>query len=295
MDLKFDISHGILVVLYFGLFIFSLIKLLIQKKSVIRVLFHFFLLLGCAFRVTSFTLFILLNEDVISVDGSFLYLTASLPSFFFLTFYSAALVLSVDLFQISTKIKPVNIKTLSLIVLLANICLYVMVIILFVLDFEVFPDEVASLNAPTSVFQKTIQFIIVGIYLIASVSFFLFLYIVYYKNYETYFRDANVNVEYNQLKQKSNGVIFFSFVCFFLRSFFTCLTIFYPGASLWWKDLAYYMGLEFLPLFLLLFIYLKVAVTTPGLHTFHPYSQLHDENSKLTANSGYIARVYGGV
>jgi len=250
--------------------------------------------LGCAFRITSFILFILIQENLITVNGSFLYLTSSLPSFLFLTFYSAALVISVGLFQISTTTKPANMKKLSLIVKLANAFLYLILAVLFALDFSVFPDEVISVNAPTSVFQKTIQFIIVGMYLLASVLFFIYVSRLYMNHYHTNFKDANINEDQIQLKKKSSILVFVSCVCFLIRSVLTCLTIFYPGAQLWWKDLAYYLLLEIIPLSLLLYIYNIIANSTPGLgiDTFHPYSQI-DEHSRLTANSGYIATRYG--
>ncbi|EAL63821.1 hypothetical protein DDB_G0287239 [Dictyostelium discoideum AX4] len=277
----YDYSHIALISLYTILAILSIISFI---RSTI-------LLIASLLRAVSFSLFIINEEKVKEIDGNLLFLTNELPSFFYLTFFSMALLLSIQIFQGTLVVKAVDMQKLKTVVIIANVVIYLILAILFILDFVLFPYETASVDQPTSVFQMIIQFIAAFIYFITAVTFFVFLFKTYYEHYDDKFADAVKTQESVQLKKRSNGIIFFSFLCFLIRAIMTCLTIFLK-LGFWYKDLVYYLFFEIIPISLLLFIINEMTYKAGNIvFGGHQYSEV-TENSRLTETSNYLIAKY---
>ncbi|KAN0030030.1 hypothetical protein ACTA71_008174 [Dictyostelium dimigraforme] len=289
----YDYSHIALISIYIILAILSVISFMrsTSKKNVFIISFLIILLVSSSLRAVSFSLYIVVYEKVRSINGNLLFLLTELPSFLYLTFFSMALLLSIQIFQGSLVVKAVDMQKLKTVVIIANIVVYLILAILFILDFVLYPNETASVNQPTSVFQRIIQFIAAIIYFITAVTFFVFLFKTYYEHYDDKFADAVKTQESVQFKKRSNGIIFFAFLCFLIRAVMTCLTIFLK-LSFWYTDLIYYLFFEIIPISLLLYI-LNEMTYKAGNIVFgdRPYSEVN-ENSRLTETSGYLIAKY---
>ncbi|EGC38379.1 hypothetical protein DICPUDRAFT_45904 [Dictyostelium purpureum] len=293
IDPKFDYSHIALIFLYVLLSVFSIVSYIrsTTKETLFTICFHLILLVASLFRAVSFLLFIINEERVKYIDGNLLFLTNELPSFFYLTFFSMSLILSVEIFQGSLVVKAVNMEKLKIVVEVSNVVLYIILAVLFTLDFVLFPDESASVDQPSSVFQIIIQVVVSFIYLSTSIGFFVFLLKTYYEHYDSKFADALKTQESVQFKKKSNSIIFFTFLCFLVRSIMTCLSIFL-ALNFWLRDLIYYSIFEILPISLLMYIINDMAQKAGFNNSlFRPYKPL-TENSKLTETSGYLYSKY---
>ncbi|GAM26284.1 hypothetical protein SAMD00019534_094590 [Acytostelium subglobosum LB1] len=258
IDPAFDISHIILSSFYLALMISAVAASIYCKglHSFASLVFYILLIVGCALRAALFIIYILVVEQLATLEDPTADLLGTLPSFFFFTVYSVALILGtkvVDDHLPSTA--KFNIKLIMRVIIIGNFIMYFMATVLYILDY-VFPHPsgTGSLNTPMTLIGQIIQMLVAVIYVIGSVYFVYTLSIHYLRNWKE-FRAAtrNNDTELEVIRKMFLAVFGYSSLSFIVRAVMTAVTTFVSITS-WSKDIFYYTVLEVLPMMLLLII-----------------------------------------
>ncbi|GAM27593.1 hypothetical protein SAMD00019534_107690 [Acytostelium subglobosum LB1] len=250
----FDISHVVLSSFYFMMLICSLVALINTKAytSLYTLLFHLLLMLGAACRAVLFILFPFAAEGVIHLSVNVIDLVATLPTFFFFTVYSITMIVGTLIQQEHLpRTVQIDIRKVVPYILFGNLAMYIIVAILFIVDFTV--DAPAHISSrPTTVTGIIIQLFTSFIYFNGSLFFFIVLFKHYVKHWRE-FRAANRTSEFSTVRKMFALVFPFSSVSFMIRATLAAVTAFVVIRS-WYKDLLYYTFLEVLPVSFLLLI-----------------------------------------
>ncbi|EGC37963.1 hypothetical protein DICPUDRAFT_76443 [Dictyostelium purpureum] len=254
----YDITHLVVSFLYFILSIFctySFIKRPKKQQNTQQLIFYPLLFLGVIIRAVFMFLQPFVREGEIVIPNQANILLNTLPSFTFFSTYLIVLFIWVEIYLISYGSSMRSIKALPIIFNVLTVVMYTALIILYVLDFTLYPIQHNPVSEFSTLPEMIIGYYDVGCFISASVLFFFFglsLVIKFRHSQKNFAEDKRKTI----LRRITllTGLICF---CFLLRAaitLFALVDLNLISSYWWWFDGAYYCGLEIVPLWIMLYL-----------------------------------------
>jgi hypothetical protein len=255
----YDVSHFVLVGLYIG-FLGAIVHRLyrLNKTGNLKLLwqrtFMVMLLLGTLTRTVFFALQPFIMEGVIEILNFWNAILNVFPSFFFFSCYLIILFLWAEIYH-NTYGPAKSINKLRPIYFIVTALMYGVVITILVADWVVNHDILVKqhekIPEPRTTLERAVFLIDGSIYLITALGF-----IIYGGSF--YVRFVRAGPLLSKMREtvlpKVKLLTILCTLCFVARSVLTIVGAFGNIAAWEWIDLVYYVGLELIPLILMLII-----------------------------------------
>jgi hypothetical protein len=248
---RYDAVHFVVALEYVSLIFLSLYCLFrvwrAGNQQKWQKAFHPLLLLGTALRAVFFFLQPFVMEQTISIANRANMFLNYLPSFFFFSDYMIVLFLWAEIYHFRLEVR---VNRLRPIFWTLTALMYILVIIIFVLDFTVSKKVYLSSSEPASVFEQVLMTYDASIYFLSSLAFLVYAAGVY-------FRLGSVPSETRRVLLRR--ILFIAgmiSLCFIARA---VLVLYNSWVNLntsdaWWFDGVYFTLLEVLPLCMMILI-----------------------------------------
>jgi hypothetical protein len=254
-NLRYDIVHWVLAVIYFLLFLISLgvVGRLIRKNHWNlrwQKVFHPLFWGGCLIRSVFFLLAPFIMENTVVLDNKVNVVLNTLPTYFFFSDYLIILFLWAEIYHYAQEKEAPTIQRLQPIFFGVNIVMYVILGILYALDWilnrdhEYFPIAMAANTE-----QRIIWIFGVAIYTFTSVGFLVYGARIYYK----FSRLPTYSPKRQRVLRKIQIITVLVSLCFIIRVVIIILgSVIWSWSEYWWLDGAYFFLLEVVPLLMML-------------------------------------------
>jgi len=235
-----------------------------SKRIGWQLLFHPFLMCGCALRAIHFFVEPFLWSHSIQLEEWLQVILSTLPSFVFFSNFLIILFLWAEIYHYSHKEDSTGINRLKPIYVIITSLLYFIVTILYVINFTTTGNSTLyTSNNPT---ETTIVIFSAAVYLKTSLGFLLYGCKLYAKlrGKHSLHTQSRQNV-LRRIKFITSVVT----VCFLIRAVFVFTTVFIriPLIDEWWFFSIYYVALELFPLVMMVrLLHGKKKAQTDNLH-----------------------------
>lgn len=270
---RYDSFHFVLVFVYIVVMVVG--TFMFAKYHYHSKIFKIMMLLGIAVRFIFFAMQPFIIEDILMISNSINVALNALPSFFFFSAYIMILFFWMQIYKTNQphKIKTIDRRVL-LFLIISNSIMYGTVIILISLDF-VFGgglnvSDHSGVPSATNKYETGLFSLAAVLYITVSIGFFFYGYYafryVYYENMEVSLQRLE---QRKKLLRKVALITLVCMSCFVLRAGITLLALFYAKLDAgWWLDGIYYIGLEVIPIIMMLRAYYPpkskgIGVTSP--------------------------------
>eukprot|EP01116_Phalansterium_solitarium_P025029 TRINITY_DN9383_c0_g1_i1.p1 TRINITY_DN9383_c0_g1~~TRINITY_DN9383_c0_g1_i1.p1 ORF type:complete len:289 (+),score=38.90 TRINITY_DN9383_c0_g1_i1:73-939(+) len=253
---EYDIAHFVLSFLYFVVCFVSLFTLWRLRRAEKlskrwQSWFHFFLCLGSAVRCGFWALQPFVMEGTVRISDPVNTMLNMMPSFLYFSDYLIILFLWVEIYHNETS--QTDVMQMRTVFFVFSILTYVVVVALLVINYVFHNSEYTDYVGVHTLTEKLIMMLDVSLYLSLAFGFLIYGFLIW----------RRVVVGTPILRQSTKSVLrkiqlitAIVSLCFMVRAGIVIWETFYmPNfSSYWYTDLAYFVGLEFIPLLLMLFV-----------------------------------------